>query len=837
MHSFTPYKKRTGASSASIRVLMHNRSNVFSQRGGDTVLMERLKVALEARNVEVVFDLDGSANLAEFDIVHIFNFALPEMVRFFGERAEQARKPFVVTTLAEDIPCFHNQSIAYASTLMDYVARGQDSGWSQANLPQQRTVANSPRFDNAWAADHAAALLSNGGGETRVLRREYGQAVRITEIKLGSTIGAPGDKQLFINQFGLSDFVLSVGRIESRKNQLMLLKALEHSELPVVFAGGGFTYQPGYTDAVRAFKRKGKTLLLDKLSPEMLASAYCAARVHVLPSWYELPGLVSLEAASYGCPIVVSDTGTTRDYVGETAWYVDPGNELSIKNAVYAAYYAPEKSGLKEVAMKYSWEQTAEQTLKEYQQILGVSEVVSTQASSVKTIDLGQATEPSRREEADKLLDEGEAAARAREYNRAHQLFEQADKIDPLSVRSHRVRGAVYLAENLVGQARRYFESALRINASDAKSLSGLGMCDLNEGKTESAYNYILRALEIEPFQLVAILQLVQCSYILERFDRLEGVLRRYLHDFSQDNEMRYCLAGCLYKQNRMGEALSEIKIVLEKNPEHQGAIQLRDIIAGKATQVIATPKIEAEASRALFSEKIGQLEEDKHQRRYESIIEKSTIYLAESGMSRDERSAIECLKAEAYIFSSQVDLAEEIYKRVLNEDPDYPRALCGQGALASSRGQSAEARVVFERALKRDSKSDVALAGLGMVEQAGGNFHQAWNLFKQANQLNPENGRALYGIIELGYHFSNFDDIEQALNAYLECHPGDVNYLYALAGCYFRQERMADAQQEIDKILLLDPQNANAHEMVKLIAERRYGAPAFESQVQQIGS
>jgi tetratricopeptide (TPR) repeat protein len=123
------------------------------------------------------------------------------------------------------------------------------------------------------------------------------------------------------------------------------------------------------------------------------------------------------------------------------------------------------------------------------------------------------------------------------------------------------------------------------------------------------------------------------------------------------------------------------------------------------------------------------------------------------------------------------------------------------------------------------------------MVEQATGQFEQAWNLFKQAVQLNPENGRALYGIIELGYHFSRFDDIEQALNAYLECHPGDINYLYALAGCFFRQGRMVEAQQEIEKVILLDPQNANANEMIKLIEERRYAGPVIESQMQQIRS
>lgn len=182
MQSFKPYSKRTSLGSAPLRVLMQNRANVFTQRGGDTVLMERLKAGLEALKVEVVFDLDGTANLADFDIVHLFNFALPDMVRYFGECAERAGKPFVVSTLAEDIPHFHNQSVAFAARLMEYVSRGQSSEWWQENLPQNIPVANAQRFENAWAADHATALFSNGPGETKVLRHACVRCVYLCDV-------------------------------------------------------------------------------------------------------------------------------------------------------------------------------------------------------------------------------------------------------------------------------------------------------------------------------------------------------------------------------------------------------------------------------------------------------------------------------------------------------------------------------------------------------------------------------------------------------------------------------------------------------------------------------
>src|SRR5690606_16106947 len=105
-----------------------------------------------------------------------------------------------------------------------------------------------------------------------------------------------------------------------------------------------------------AFKRKGKTVFLSRLTEKELASAYQAASVHVLPSWYELPGLVTLEAARYGTPVVASDRGTTIDYLGELAEYCDPSSANSIKNAVLKSLNSPRSDKLASRAEKFTWE-------------------------------------------------------------------------------------------------------------------------------------------------------------------------------------------------------------------------------------------------------------------------------------------------------------------------------------------------------------------------------------------------------------------------------------------------------------------------------------------------
>lgn len=119
-------------------------------------------------------------------------------------------------------------------------------------------VVPSARFANDWVAERAHALLSNGLQESKVLQRDYPKLRLVREVPLGFEAGAAADPQLFTREYGVSDFILCVGRIESRKNQLMLLKAMEDSELPIVFAGGGFSYQPNMSRPCVPLEEKAK---------------------------------------------------------------------------------------------------------------------------------------------------------------------------------------------------------------------------------------------------------------------------------------------------------------------------------------------------------------------------------------------------------------------------------------------------------------------------------------------------------------------------------------------------------------------------------------------------
>ncbi|MFO0910933.1 MAG: glycosyltransferase [Isosphaeraceae bacterium] len=69
-----------------------------------------------------------------------------------------------------------------------------------------------------------------------------------------------------------------------------------------------------------------------------LASAYAAARVVALPSWFETPGLSVLEGALAGAAVVVTPFGCTREYFGSRVLYARPDRPDEIRQALQHAW-------------------------------------------------------------------------------------------------------------------------------------------------------------------------------------------------------------------------------------------------------------------------------------------------------------------------------------------------------------------------------------------------------------------------------------------------------------------------------------------------------------------
>jgi glycosyltransferase involved in cell wall biosynthesis len=174
--------------------------------------------------------------------------------------------------------------------------------------------------------------------------------------------------EAFATRHGVRDFVLCAARMDALKNQLRLIQALAQESLTLVLIGRAESEDYLARCRQAAHEAQARVLFLPALAREELAQAYAAARVHALVSWYDVAPLAALEAAAMGCRIVLTQESGGSDYFGQDAWYCDPGDLTSIRNAVRAAYAAPRTNTLRErIARECTWERAAKQTRGAYE--------------------------------------------------------------------------------------------------------------------------------------------------------------------------------------------------------------------------------------------------------------------------------------------------------------------------------------------------------------------------------------------------------------------------------------------------------------------------------------
>lgn len=118
---------------------------------------------------------------------------------------------------------------------------------------------------------------------------------------------------------------------------------------------------------------RGNVEFISHIPQEEVFKHMLRAKVNVLTSWIETPGLVSLEAGYARCNIVVSDKGTVRDYFSDFACYCEPGDVVDIKNKVIEAMAKPFDERFREhIREKYTWEMAAKKTLEAYVSVLSI---------------------------------------------------------------------------------------------------------------------------------------------------------------------------------------------------------------------------------------------------------------------------------------------------------------------------------------------------------------------------------------------------------------------------------------------------------------------------------
>ena len=161
-------------------------------------------------------------------------------------------------------------------------------------------------------------------------------------------------------------FALYVGDVNYNKNIPVLVKACKIAKIPLVIAGKqAKEIENQDLDHIELKHLKNidwaGVIRLGFVPDEDLAAIYNLATVYVQPSLYEGFGLPALEAVACGTPVAVAKSQCMVEVLGDDFSYCDPNDAKSMAKAVLN----PNLN--KKLPRAYSWEKTAKETMKVYE--------------------------------------------------------------------------------------------------------------------------------------------------------------------------------------------------------------------------------------------------------------------------------------------------------------------------------------------------------------------------------------------------------------------------------------------------------------------------------------
>ena len=365
-----------------MKVVFVNRPDCFTHKGGDTNQMMLTKKYLESKyhlDITICLSPEELSN-TNCDIIHLFNIQTAKQSLEYINVAIQKNIKIAVTPIYWDL----GYSISYYGlTLLGLVK--PMTIYSTLKTPiisfshllsKGAYLSNNYRNLINSILQSSDIILPNSTEEFEIIQKDFTFSANIPVAIIPNAIeltGNPMSRSISPE----AQMVIQVGRVSAAKNQLGTLLALNDSKnLPLYFIGRVEDYH--YYKYVKNLSlKRGNVYFIDEISSEELTEYYKKASVHVLPSFRESPGLVSLEAFYHGCEIVVSDSrfAPVKYYKFDEVGHVcNPYNVGSISSAIKSAFNNPKKGTIdkNKYFNFFNYTTVAEKTFDAYKSVLNV---------------------------------------------------------------------------------------------------------------------------------------------------------------------------------------------------------------------------------------------------------------------------------------------------------------------------------------------------------------------------------------------------------------------------------------------------------------------------------
>jgi glycosyltransferase involved in cell wall biosynthesis len=374
-----------------MRVLLVTRRGIWRFAGGEQTQIVNTRRHLEALGLEVEQVEDLPHDYRRYDVIHFFALAHDHIAKIKAARGVvkvlspiywDRYQSFGDTWHGRRPPALARRVLKLRQSLAHRRAR-RNAARGDGHVPVGR-LAPAPPVDPGGMEGFVAFqevidlvdfFLPNSEMEMASVRRNYvmGEPPRHAVVHNAIDAAQPDARsEWYAQRFGEMRAVVSSAAIEVRKNQCGLVCALWEVDVPIILAGQ--IRDQGYYLALEwLMRRRPRVYLTGHLESADLSSLYHHAAAHALPSYHETPGISNLEAIAHGCPNVSTKIGGLEEYVGPHSLYCNPYHGAHIRDQVLAALEMPRNTeGAAYVRERYTWENSAKETLAAYEQALSL---------------------------------------------------------------------------------------------------------------------------------------------------------------------------------------------------------------------------------------------------------------------------------------------------------------------------------------------------------------------------------------------------------------------------------------------------------------------------------
>ena len=299
-----------------MKVLFANRFECMQKKGGDTFQMlytkEYINKYYPEITIKIISSPDEIQKYSDFDLIHVFNIQFYNEVKSYVDEAKKFNLKIAIS------PIYWNKSDAiYLARMYRCISDFRVISFLRVLKPilnfkigKMRYLSKDYRKLYKTLLDEAIAIIPNSNEELNIVNQEFhfNSNIKTFVVPNAIVINEVNEDIDTAKRSVLEGCLLEVARIEPIKNQMGVLLACMKTSFPIVFVGADNNPKSKYSVKLHQLaKQRGNVIFTGEIPQKDMWKYYEVAKTHILPSFRESPGLVTLEALFHNCNVVVSN--------------------------------------------------------------------------------------------------------------------------------------------------------------------------------------------------------------------------------------------------------------------------------------------------------------------------------------------------------------------------------------------------------------------------------------------------------------------------------------------------------------------------------------------------